>query len=686
MAMMDPASPAPLLISTAPTRMADRYIALAVVILSTVGFLAAAPYAGITWPRMISFVLANDTGLALVNMITATLLIGQFVQLRNRSLLVLACGYNVATLVIVGHLLASARLLQGASPTVFNPETAAWMSFQWHCLFPAFIVLYAFLSRPGWERIVAHGRVFRAVAVSAFAAVGIAAACAGVAILGAHAYPDGLEGNLAVAETAWAVTALSLILLFLTTRARRVLDMWLCVVLFAWFLDITLSGLLGRQPGHLGWYAGRIYGLLAASLILAAMLLETGTLYGRLIAAMGEMRDQAEALSRSEAALRQAQKMEAIGQITGGVAHDFNNLLTVIVGSLDMLRPLLAGDARAERLAGYATDAAAKGEQLTKQLLSFSRRQMLNPGVCDPNRLIRDFEPLIGRALGEANEIVLDLEPAAGPVRVDPAQFESAILNLAVNARDAMAGRGTITIATRQATVGAREAAENPEAVPGVYVAVSVSDTGMGMDAATIARVFEPFFTTKPVGKGSGLGLSLVYGFVKSSDGFVTIDSKPGEGATVRLFLPRVEGVETSPAAHPGAIPEPDYSTAGELILVVEDDPNVLEIVVETLLEFGYTTVTATHAAEALARLKDDPRIALMFSDIVMPGGMNGAQLAGAAREIRPELKILLTTGYAAGALGADHAAPDDIGILAKPYMPENLAQRVKQLLRPQQT
>lgn len=361
-------------------------------------------------------------------------------------------------------------------------------------------------------------------------------------------------------------------------------------------------------------------------------------------------------------------------------------LLTVIVGSLDMLRPLLGGDARAMRLAGYATDAAAKGEQLTKQLLSFSRRQMLNPGIRDPNRLIRDFEPLIGRALGEANEIVLDLDPAVGLVRVDPAQFEAAILNLAVNARDAMDGRGTITIATRQVTLGAREAAENPEAEPGAYIAVSVSDTGMGMDAATIARVFEPFFTTKPVGKGSGLGLSLVYGFVKSSDGFVTIDSKPGEGATIRLFLPRVEGAEASPAAGPAAAPEPEHSMAGELILVVEDDPNVLEIVVETLEEFGYATVTATDASEALARLKEDSRIALMFSDIVMPGGMNGAQLAAAAREMRPELKILLTTGYAAGALGPDHATPDDIGILAKPYMPENLAQRVRQLLRPGQS
>jgi signal transduction histidine kinase/ActR/RegA family two-component response regulator len=680
MAIVDPASTAPLLISTAPTRRTDRYVAIAIVIVSVIGFAASLPFIDRTLPHMVAFVQADDTGLILVDVLTAALLIGQFAQLRARSLLILASGYIMAGMMGIAHLLSSAEVLRAVWSGFANEEVETWLYLLWHGLFPVFVALYAVQSHPGRDRIMPSVRVLPMIAWCSLLGLLVTILCVASARIMPSTLPFAVAGNTFAAGFAWAVTAISLAVLFLSTFARRVLDLWLCVVLFALLLDITMGGLIGRSTHALGWYAGRIYGLLAASLILTAMLLETGTLYARLIATMREMREQAEALSKSEAALRQAQKMDAIGQLTGGVAHDFNNLLTVIIGSLDMLRHHVADDERATRLASYATDAAAKGEQLTKQLLAFSRRQMVNPDIRDPNRLIKDFEPLIRRALGEATEIVLDLEPSVGLVRVDPAQFESAILNLAVNARDAMDNMGTITIATRQATVDAREAAETPEANPGAYIIASVSDTGMGMDADTIARVFEPFFTTKPVGKGSGLGLSQVYGFVKSSGGFVTIDSKPDEGATIRLFLPRVEGIETVKAAGPAA-PEPEYSATGELILVVEDDPNVREIVVETLEDFGYETVTAGNATEALDRLKKDCGIALMFSDIVMPGGMNGAQLATAARKLRPELKILLTTGYAAGALSVNHAAADDIGILAKPYLPDDLAQRVTQLL-----
>jgi signal transduction histidine kinase len=657
-------------------------MALAIVIASIVGFAFSVPYVDVGLPHMVAFVQADDTGLILVYVLTAALLIGQFAQVHARSLLILASGYFMAGMMGIAHLLSSAEVLRAVWPLFSNDEVETWLFLLWHGFFPVFVALYAVQSRDGRDRVMPSARVLPMVGYCSLIGLIMTSLCVVAARTIPSLLPFTVAGNPLAAGVAWVVTASCLAILLFTTSARRVLDMWLCVVLFAWLLDITMGGLVGRTGLDLGWYAGRIYGLIAASLILAAMLLETGTLYARLIATMGEMRDQAEALSKSEAALRQAQKMDAIGQLTGGVAHDFNNLLTVIIGSLDMLRHHVAGDERATRLAAYAIDAAAKGEQLTKQLLAFSRRRMINPDIRDPNRLIRDFEPLIRRTLGEANKIALDLEPAVGLVRVDPAQLESAILNLAVNARDAMVNTGTITIATRQVAVGAREVGENPEAKPGAYIVASVSDTGVGMDADTMARVFEPFFTTKPVGKGSGLGLSQVYGFAKSSEGFVTIDSKPNEGTMIRLFLPRVEGVETVSDAGPAAS-EPDYRAAGELILVVEDDLNVLEIVVETLEEFGYATVTAGNAAEALEHLKEDSRIALMFSDIVMPGGMNGAQLAAAARKMRPKLKILLTTGYAAGALGVGHPGPDDIGILNKPYMPEDLAQRVTQLLRP---
>jgi signal transduction histidine kinase/ActR/RegA family two-component response regulator len=677
---MDLTPTAPLLISTAPTRPADRYVAILILWISAIGFAAAVPFAAQTWPRMVAFVQSDDTGLALIDVITATLLIGQFVQLRTQSLLVLACGYTFAGLLAVTHLLASAEVLRINLPRLANSETATWLFVLWHCLFPISVMLYAILSRSARDRTVAQARVLPMVVYSMLTAAGIVVACLTVAILAPPFQADPIQGNLIAAGTAWAVTAICLAVLYVKTRARRVLDLWLCVVLFAWVLDISLGGLFGRHEQEMGWYAGRIYGLLAAGLVLAAMLLETGTLYARLMTAMGDMRSQADALSKSEAALRQAQKMEAIGQITGGVAHDFNNLLTVIIGSLELLRLQTGMNERAARLTAFAAEAAAKGEQLTKQLLAFSRRQMIDPAVRDPNRLVRDFEPLIRRALGGAVEIVLKLGEPISLVMVDPAQFESAILNLAVNARDAMGGAGTITIATRDVTIDSAYTVDNPEALPGDYAMIAISDTGAGMDAATISRVFEPFFTTKPAGKGSGLGLSQVYGFVKSSEGFVTIKSEPGAGATIELFLPRYEGDE--PVTDAPKQPAAERRTAGEAILVVEDDPAVLEIVIETLHEFGYVTVTATNAEEALERLNGARDIALLFSDVVMPGAMNGAQLAVAARAMRPGLKVLLTTGYAAAALGNDYIMPPGVEILPKPYLPEALAQRIAQLLR----
>jgi signal transduction histidine kinase len=468
----------------------------------------------------------------------------------------------------------------------------------------------------------------------------------------------------------WTISAAALATLYIRTRARSILDMWLCVVLFAWLLDISIAGLISPEIYTFGWYAGRIYGLVAAGIVLSALLLETGTLYARMIVLLGEMQAQAAELSRSEAALRQAQKMEAIGQLTGGVAHDFNNLLTVIIGSLDMLHKEQGGGARALRLTDYAMQAAVKGEKLTKQLLAFSRRQMVNPEVRDPNRLIREFDGLVRRAIGAAIQIELDLVDGIGHVRVDPAQFESAILNLAVNARDAMGGTGRITIQTRAVSDAER---------PGDYVMVAVSDTGCGMDAETVSRVFEPFFTTKPAGQGSGLGLSQVYGFANSSGGSVKIESAPGNGTTVRLYLPRTDEEPAIPHAEPAAATP--QGTGGETVLVVEDDPGVLDIVVETLTDLGYGVLTAGNSHEALELITGGTRIDLMFSDIVMPDSLNGIELAIEARRIRPGLPILLTSGFADRALTARAPLPANVEIIAKPYRLDELARKLREVL-----
>ena len=388
----------------------------------------------------------------------------------------------------------------------------------------------------------------------------------------------------------------------------------------------------------------------------------------------------------TEDALHQAQKMEAIGQLTGGVAHDFNNLLTVIVGGLDMVirRPEQAD--RVVRLAEAAMTAAKRGEQLTQQLLAFSRRQTMRPETLDPTALLRGFHALAARAAGETMTLRFELDQQAWPVRIDPAQFESAVLNLIVNARDALlerhgtgaGGEPCITVGCRNVELDDETAAERGLG-PGEYVEVAVADNGPGFDARTLARAFEPFFTTKEVGKGSGLGLSQVYGFMRSAGGDVRIDSALGAGTVVRLCFQRsLEAVAGEPAPAPVS---PLREAAGEeTVLLVEDDEQVLGMAVESLEELRYAVVVARNAGEALEQLRGGRRIDLLFTDVVMPGGMNGADLAREARRLRPGLKILLTSGYV-GEAGIGQEFGGGLPLLSKPYRRDELAETLRESL-----
>jgi signal transduction histidine kinase/CheY-like chemotaxis protein len=682
-AAVDQSPTPPPLLPTAPVRRADRYAALSIIAVSLFGLALVLPYIDVRWPRLIAFVPAVDTGLALIYLITATLLMGQFVQLRTPSPLVLSCGYLFACFIVIAHLLSDAQALRTLRPMDANAMTTAWLYATWHSVFPIFLMLYALLSRSKFDAPLDPRRLVPVVGLSVAVAFGLAALSVAVALSGFPRHPDLTYDDrtfrASTAAIAWIVTAVALGVLYVRTRAGRILDLWLCVVLVAWILDITMSGLAAAPHCSVGWYAGGIYGILAGGLILSALLLETGSLYARLTRALAEMQVQSAALSESEAALRQAQKMEAIGQITGGVAHDFNNLLTVIIGSLDMLKKLPTENPRSAKLTNYAMQAALKGEQLTKQLLAFSRQQMLNPEIKDPNLLIREFKSLMRRAVGEGIRIELDLAPDIGWVRVDPGQFEAAILNIAVNARDAMAGVGVITIRTRLVP-DLRAAEKISDASPVPYVMIAISDTGTGMEPATISRVFEPFFTTKAPGKGSGLGLSQVYGFVTSSNGFVRIESVIGEGTTMRLYLPQQIGYAPL-QSHVDNVVSAPRANDGEVILVVEDEPSVLAMAVESLTELGYLTKTATTGREALERLRVGGRVDLLFSDIVMPDGMNGVELAVEARRGWPGLNILLTSGYAAGALANPATLPLGVQIIAKPYRLEDLAQRLRSVI-----
>jgi PAS domain S-box-containing protein len=381
----------------------------------------------------------------------------------------------------------------------------------------------------------------------------------------------------------------------------------------------------------------------------------------------------------AEDTLHQAQKMEAIGQLTGGVAHDFNNLLTVIVGGLDMMirRPDQAE--RVVRLAEAAMTAARRGERLTQQLLAFSRRQMLRPEVLNPNRLLLDFEGLARRAVGEAISLQFELDAGVFPIRVDPTQLESAILNLIVNARDAMSDGGTIIVQSRNVHRDTKAVAERG-LQPGAYVMLSVTDNGSGIDAETISHAFEPFFTTKEVGKGSGLGLAQVYGFMRSAGGDVTIESEVGKGTTVRLFFPRSAEVAVDNQRVTISKVPLRRATSGETVLLVEDDEEVLRMAVESLEELHYNVIVSCDAKEALQHLTGDARIDIMFSDVVMPGGMNGAQLAVEARKLRPDLRILLTSGYV-GHTGNHQMLDQCLPVLNKPYRRDELAEKLRLVL-----
>lgn len=384
---------------------------------------------------------------------------------------------------------------------------------------------------------------------------------------------------------------------------------------------------------------------------------------------------------QAEDALRQAQKMEAVGQLTGGVAHDFNNLLLVITGNLDLLSRDITGNERLERLIATAQRAATRGAQLTSQLLAFARRQTLRPEVRPVNDLIQEFDVLASRLLGAAVEVEFQLDPTAGSCHVDPAQFGSALLNLAVNARDAMSAGGRLVIRTSNLHLDARMASQYPDAQAGDYVVVEVADTGCGMNPAVLERATEPFFTTKEQGKGTGLGLSQVYGFMRQSDGFLSLASVVGEGTTVRLCFPRIAAT-AAPA--PPAIEMPGGTGT---VLVVEDDPDVRELVIAQLEDLGYTAIAASSGPEALAILDstEGKTADLLLTDMVMPGGMTGLDLANAVRTKRPDLPILLTSGYMVGNGKTIPEVTDEkagtLPVLSKPYNQADLARAIGRAL-----
>ena len=670
-------------LATTPAPGIAKRRALAICAVAFAGFCTLIPFVRVLLPRIEAFVPIYETMFALNCLMTGGVLFAGFSRSRLRAVLVLATAYLFTSLAAVVHMMTLPGLFSRSGLLGAGPETSVWIdAFRFGGL-PLGAIDYALLTRRDklgrQSPQESRAKIIWAGAI----AVGALALLTGIATADHLLLPQVTNSNgytsagVAVHAVIWLLSLVALVALGVQPR-YSILDLWLLVVVWIWMFGLALCMVLNTEPFDVGFYAGRVYCLIAVCIAPIVLLIEASRLARRLDHAIALAEQRNLELARSRGELAQAQRLEAIGQLTGGVAHDFNNLLTVVIGNLELILGARGARDKIERLAQSALKAAHRGEHLVQQLLTYARRQISNPQTVDLNRLVTDIESLIHRVIGEQIEVITTLSQSLAPVQIDQAQFETALLNLAINSRDAMPGGGRITIETRNVTLERKT--DDTAWKPGLYAMVAVSDNGTGMTPEVLARAFDPFFTTKEVGKGSGLGLSQVYGFVNAAGGHVEITSKLGSGTTVTLYLPQSSNSATVPrSAREG--PPSRLSSSRGTVLVVEDDEDVLAVTAESLREFGYQVITAVNAAGALEILRSDQPVDLLFSDIVIPGGTDGVQLAEEARYVRPGLKVILTSGYAAAALNLEHGAPLTLEVLGKPYQRGELAKKLRQVM-----
>lgn len=694
-------------LSTIRAQRGDRRLALILLALSAFGFAVALPFASRPLIHIDGFIPAYEASVILIDALTALMLLGQFRGSRSSALLVLAAGYLYDALLALPHMLSFPGLF---SPTglLGGGQTTAWCYMFWHAGFPLFVLAYARCEAPAEDDTSRTAGPAASPWLIILGTIAIAAGLAGLAADHAAVLPTLLVKNadgsgfsytptyMVVVITAWLLNLGAMAVIWLRRR-RTVLDLWLMVVLCAFGFDIALGAVFNTARFDLGFYAGRAYGLLAASFVLGVLLIETAGLHSRLAAAKALVDDYAHRLEervrartaelesetaerqKAEVQLHQAQKMEALGQLTGGLAHDFNNHLGIIIGNLDLLgdENLLSADQK--ELVDEALTAAFTGAELTRRLLAFARRQPLRPARLDVNRLIEEITKLLCRTLGERVQIDLHLDHTIPAIVADPSQLETAIANLANNARDAMPKGGRLTITTGVRYLDADYAAEHVEVTPGGYVLIEVSDTGAGMAPEVLARVFEPFFTTKDPGKGTGLGLSMVFGFMKQSGGHINVYSELDRGTTFRLYLQPGEAPVEEAEDLPGD--GAHHNGAGERILVVEDNERLRSVLIRQLNELGYVVREAENAAAALTLLDAGAEVELLLSDVVMPGKIDGCALAREFVTRRPGGRVLLTSGFP----GTRLAELDELGVnfrlLDKPYRRRDLARVLREVL-----
>ena len=662
------------LLSTATPTFGERVVAIAVVATSFLAFVLTVPYVRVPLARIPAFIPAYQSALFLVDLITAVLLLGQFSRLRSRSMLLLAAGYLFDAAMILPHTLSFPGVFAPTGLLGAGEQTTAWLYVFWHGGFPLFVLGYAYFRNHPHDRT--SGNFHAALYGTIVAVAALAVALTALTTAGHDLLPRVMRAGdysmlvtKGISPAVWLLTLCALIAVW--RHNKSVLDLWLMAVLTIWLFDIALAAVFGSSRFDLGFYAGRIYGLLAASIVLIALMVEMIRLYDHLADALRLAEERNLDLINTREAMARAQRKEAIDQTTGGIAHDFNNLFTVICGNLEMIGKAPDNQERVERSARNAMTAAKRGARLTRQLLSFGGQQVGRGARINPNRLIHDLEPLLHRA-AETMQVMTGLSPAIHPIQVDAPQFEAALVNLIGNAKDSGADR--VIIETRNVTMRASQLGSIPDATPGEYVVVTVRDTGPGMPPEVAARAFEPFFSTKKSGRASGLGLSQVYGFMRSIGGYVRLDTQPGRGTSLHMYFPKSPGAEIAESA---TGPQAD-ATAGEaLVLVVEDDPDVRDVAVTAITDLGYKVRQAANGEEALQILQDGAPIKILFSDLAMPG-MTGVELVAAARKLRPDLKVLLTSGHPPSILSRQADADGTLEFLIKPYLQEDLAARLR--------
>jgi len=914
-------------LSTLPATARDRTIALTVVFISSILFACAVSFADVPLAPNPAFVVSYQSALAIIDLITAILLFSQFGILRSRAVLLLASGYLFTAAAALVYALTFPGLFAPGGLLAAGPQTTVWLYMIWHGGFPLFVLGYALLKHGDGNPKTA-GSAGGAILASVVA-VGVATSAFVWVVTGNHDILPTLlsQGHytstmIGVVLTVWCLSLAALVVLWLR-RPHSVIDVWLMVVLCAWLFDIALSAFVNGGRFDLGFYAGRIYGLCAASFVLAVLLIHNTAIQARLSRLLETLRRQAaserdyhsarerlfsavvessnnaiitktldgtitawnraaerlfgftateavgkhvdlivppdrraevndflyrvargerienyetirmrrdgsevpvslaisplrsltgeiigaskiahditeskktrQALSQeieerqrifetsqdlvlvtdtqgnfvqvspssmtilgyepaemighsavdfiypddlestrqemrsarrgrhmrnfetryvhkdgrvvmlswmgawsepvrrhffvgrdltdkqaAEAQFRQAQKMEAVGQLTGGIAHDFNNILTVITGTIGILAEAVEDNPQLTAIAKMIDDAAERGASLTKHLLAFARKQPLQPRQVDVNTLVLETAKLLRPTLGEQIQINPLLAQDAWTALVDPNQLATAILNLSLNARDAMPAGGKLVLETNNVYLDEGYADMHNDVTVGNYVMIAVSDTGTGIPADNLERVFDPFFTTKEVGKGTGLGLSMVFGFVKQSNGHIKIYSEEGHGTTVKVYLPRATGLPDTAVEWQVAS---SIEGGHEAILVVEDDTLVRRYVVTQIESLGYTTLEAGNAAEALAVIDNTSTVDLLFTDVIMPGSMNGRQLVDEALKRRPRLKTLFTSGYTENAIVHHGRLDTGVLLLAKPYRKTDLARMIRTAL-----